>query len=243
MSDKLKTRLFTSAPLIKGTTISLEPAQANYVLNTLRMKAGDALALFNGTDGEWRARITHAAKRTAEVVLEAQLRPPLPVPDLWLAFAPVKNEKIDYIIKRCTELGVAKFLPVMTARTIVSRVNLERLHANAVEAAEQCERTDVPEIISPQPLEKLLAAWPSARTLLFCDEAGGGARARELLPNLPRGPYGVLIGPEGGFTDAERRVLLGLPFVKSLSLGPRILRAETAALAALATLQPWLGDW
>lgn len=243
MDHKYKTRLYVADPLEAGTMITLEDAAAHYLLSTLRLKEGERVALFNGVDGEWLARATGIRKKALDVEVERQLRPHISAPDIWLVFAPVKNEKIDYTVKRAVELGVSALLPVMTRRTIVSRVNMERLSANAVEAAEQSGRTDVPVLQEPVPLEALLGRWDATRTLLFCDEGGEGVPVRTLLPSLTPGKYAVLIGPEGGFTPEERQLLLKLPFARALSLGPRVLRAETAALAALANVQAWLGDW
>lgn len=243
MTDKIKTRLFVNEPLAPAVSLELVEGQAHYLIHTLRVRAGDAVALFNGRDGEWQAEVQLVGKRAVQLGVAGKLSPQKPSPDLWLLFAPVKNEKIDYTVKRCTELGVSVLQPVMTQRTIVSRVNMERLQANAVEAAEQSGRTEVPEMREPTPLTTLLGAWPQERILLFCDEGGSGKSLREALPSLKKAPYALLVGPEGGFTENERTMLLSLPFVKALSLGPRILRAETAALAALANVQAWVGDW
>jgi 16S rRNA (uracil1498-N3)-methyltransferase len=243
MTDKIKTRLFVKDPLGPNASFELVEGQAHYLIHTLRAKPGDDVALFNGMDGEWRAKVQLVGKRSIQLVAEELIAPQVNAPDVWLLFAPVKNEKIDYTVKRCTELGVSVLQPVMTHRTIVSRVNMERLEANAVEAAEQSGRTEVPEVREPAPLTTLLGAWPHERTLLFCDEGGAGKSLREALPSFKKAPYALLIGPEGGFTEAERSMLLALPYVKALSLGPRILRAETAALAALANVQAWVGDW
>ena len=243
MSDNCKTRLHVEAPLSKGAVVTLTEPQANYVLRTLRMREGEKLALFNGSDGEWEAEITAVAKREAQVTEHNQRAPQKNAPDTWLVFAPVKNEKIDYTVKRAVELGVNALLPVMTRRTAVSRVNVERLQANAVEAAQQSGRMDVPRVEQPVKLEQLLGGWPANRRLIWCDETGSGKNVREALPTLPKGPAAVLIGPEGGFAPEEINLLQKVQFGLALSLGPRILRAETAALAALANVQAWLGDW
>lgn len=243
MSDKIKTRLFVDAPLHVGAELWLPEGQAHYLLHTLRTHAGEQVGVFNGREGEWSAAVTQLKKRDIQVTVKAQRAPQKNAPDLWLAFAPVKNEKIDYMVKRAVELGVSALLPVITRHTIVSRVNMERLRANAVEAAEQCGRMDIPHLTEPQPLDKLLGGWPSSRMLIHCDEGGTGKPVRALLPTLKRGPAGVLTGPEGGFAAEERTMILSRPYTAALSLGPRILRAETAALAALANVQAWLGDW
>lgn len=240
--SRARTRLFVNAPLAEGAEFALPEMQAHFLRATLRCKEGEYVLVFNGKDGEWRARIGLVGKRDVSLVAEAQTLPQKTGPDVWLAFAPVKNEKIDYTARRATEMGVSALFPVLTERTAVSRVNVERLRANVAEAAEQCGRLDVPEVRDPRPLAPALDDWPPARLLLFCDESGEGASVRALLPMLPPGPCGVLIGPEGGFSPAEQAFIRALPFARGLSLGPRILRAETAALAALAHAQAWLGD-
>ena len=236
-------RLFVDAALAQEARVPATEAQFHYLAHILRLKTGDYVLLFNGCDGEWRAALESAGKKAFSFRVEAQTRPQRPAPDIWLAFAPVKNEKIDYTVKRATELGASALLPVMTRRTIVSRINAERLHANAVEAAEQCGRMDIPALHAPQALSALLAAWPRERRLMFCDESGGGAPIKNLLPTLAPGPYAALIGPEGGFAPEEQALLRAQPFTLAVSLGPRILRAETAALAVLANLAAWVGDW
>lgn len=244
METPCKTRLFVDAPLAEGARIEATPEQFHYLSHILRLKEGQSAALFNGRDGEWRARLAASGRKAFVFELEARLRGQKNAPDIWLAFAPVKNEKIDYTVKRATELGVSRLLPVMTRRTIVSRVNTERLLANAVEAAEQSGRMDVPALEEPQPLPALLDAWTAGRRLFFCDESGGGEALREALPRFERGAAcGVLIGPEGGFTGEEQALIRRRNETSALSLGPRILRAETAALAALANIAAWLGDW
>lgn len=243
MADKLKTRLFVDAPLQAGAAVTLKETQAHYLLHTLRVREGGRVALFNGRDGEWLAEVSGVGRRDVQLMAVSRRAGQKGAPDVWLAFAPVKNEKIDYTARRAVELGVSALLPVMTRRTAVSRVNMERLGANAVEAAQQCGRMEVPVLHPPQALENMLGAWPPQRILLYCDEAGAGAPLKHLLPSLPKGAYGVLIGPEGGFAPEERARLAALPFVRALSLGPRILRAETAALAALANVMAWVGDW
>lgn len=243
MMHKPKTRLYIDAPLTGGSAIAAGDDQANYLLNTLRCRGGELVGLFNGADGEWLAEVEITGKKRAAFRLREAIAPQAASPDIWLAFAPVKNEKIDYTVKRAVELGVSALLPVFTRHTIVSRVNMERLAANAVEAAEQSGRMDVPAIKEPAPLDKILSQWPHERTLFFCDESGAGAPVRKLLPTLAKSPCGVLIGPEGGFAPEERHIIARQPFARALSLGPRILRAETAALAALANVMAWLGDW
>ncbi len=235
-------RLYVNAPLELGANISLEESQAHYLLHTLRAKEGQALSLFNGKDGQWSAIIHAVSKRGVQVQLEKQTRAQINAPDVQLLFAPVKNEKLDFLVMRATELGVSAIRPVMTARTIVTRINLERMEKNLIEAAEQCERLDVPQLLEPQPLDKALAGL-KGRLLIHADESGAGKTVREALPSMKKQPVSVLIGPEGGFTNEERALISTLPNVLGLSLGPRILRAETATIAALANIQAWLGDW
>lgn len=237
------TRIYVRENLQSAAGLTLDHRASHYLAHVLRVKVGDTIALFNGRDGEWLADVTHIGKKEVAVQVGEQSAPPTPCADLWLAFAPVKNEKIDYTARRATELGVSRLIPVMTQHTIVSRVNTERLRANVIEAAEQCGRLNVPEVDEPIKLYALLDGWDASRTLIHCDEAGAGLPVKNLLPTLPKGAYAVLIGPEGGFSEAERGNLQKRPYIKALSLGPRILRAETAALAALANIQAWVGDW
>lgn len=241
---KPMTRLYVMDALTSGTRIAFEESQSHYLGATLRARGGEDIALFNGRDGEWRATLVQAGKRAWAADISEQVKPQAGVPDVWLAFAPVKNEKIDYTVKRATELGVSALLPVMTRHTIVSRINTERLRANIIEAAEQCGRLEVPELHAAVSLEALLSHWPKERLLLHADESGQGKSLPQVLSRVGTGvPAAILIGPEGGFSPEERALLKTLPFVHGFSLGPRILRAETAALAALACVQAHLGDW
>jgi 16S rRNA (uracil1498-N3)-methyltransferase len=209
----------------------------------MRAKRGDVLHVFNGRDGEWRAQVHDVTKRSVTLQLEAQTRPQAGVPDLWLLLAPIKKTPLDYIVQKATELGVARIQPVITRRTIVERVNLDRMRANAIEAAEQSGRLTVPEIAEPTDLAKLVAKWSPDRKLMFCDEAGEAPSAVAALSQRPRAPWAILTGPEGGFDTTERGMLRALSFVVPVSLGPRIMRADTAALAAIAIWQSTLGDW
>lgn len=248
MSDDLtypggKLRLFVEAALGQDVRVVIEEGQAHYVLHVMRAKPGDRLSLFNGSDGEWLAEVSETAKRTCTVECTQQIAPQTEVPDLWLVFAPVKKTPADYLTQKATELGVRVLQPVVTRRTIVTRVNTERMRANAVEAAEQSGRVSVPEIREPLGFDKLLAAWPAGRRILFCDEGGDAAPIAEALQKSPRDSWAVVIGPEGGFDPAERAHLRSLPQVTPVSLGSRILRADTAALAALAVWQSVCGDW
>jgi len=239
-------RLYVPDALASGATLTLAEGQAHYLRNVLRLGAGAGLALFNGRDGEWRGRIDGIAKARCTVLLEAQTRKQGAEPDLWLVFAPVKRARIDYLVEKATELGVAALCPVRTERTIVERVNLERLRANAVEAAEQTERLTVPVVHPPESLSALVSRWPPERRLVVCDERGRAPPIAEVVAGLrDRLAVGaaLLIGPEGGFTETELDGLANLPFVNPVSLGPRVLRADTAALAALAVFQALAGDW
>lgn len=249
MKDGIETRLYVEAALGEGLTVQLEPGQAHYLRSVLRLGPGEAVALFNGRDGEWRARIDRLAKSTATLAVEARTRAQRPEPDLWLAFAPIKRARIDFVAQKATELGAAVLWPVMTRRTMVDRVNVDRLAANAVEAAEQSDRLTVPEVREPVTLDRLVAEWPEDRTLILCDETGADGKvpgiAAALLAAGPavRGRVGFVIGPEGGFAQEELDRLRKLPFVTAVGLGPRLLRADTAALAALAVWQAVAGDW
>ena len=235
-----KVRLYVAAGLAEGVQVPLADGQAHYLIHVMRAKAGDRVGLFNGRDGEWVAEIEAITKRGVTLVCRKQVRAQTGLPDLWLVFAPVKKTPSDYLAQKATELGVVKLQPVFTRRTIVTRVNEERLAANAVEAAEQSDRLSVPEIAAPLTLEKLLAAWPKERRIYFCDEGGD---AGPLARAAQSGPSAILTGPEGGFDPAERALLRAQPFVVPVTLGPRILRADTAALAALAVWQSAAGDW
>ena len=238
-------RLHVTAPLGTGLAVPLEADQAHYLRAVLRLGPGDALSLFNGRDGEWLGRIVELAKNRGLVALEAQSRAQGVERDLWLAFAPVKRARIDYIAEKATELGVTRLLPVLTRRTNVARVNTERLQANAREAAEQTERLGVPVVEAPQPLDRFLERFPASRRLLVCDETGTAPPIAAVLKDsaAAAADWAVLIGPEGGFAPEELDALRKLPFVTAVGLGPRVLRADTAALASLAVLQALAGDW
>jgi 16S rRNA (uracil1498-N3)-methyltransferase len=237
-----KLRLFVGDPLRQGACVVPDEAQTHYLLHVMRAKTGDRVNLFNGSDGEWAARITGVSKRSCSLECERQVARQSEVPDLWLCFAPIKKTPADYVVQKSTELGVRVLQPVFTRRTIVTRVNLERMHANAVEAAEQSGRLDVPETRAPISFDKLLAGWPQDRRLVFCDE-GGAPPIAGALRGLPDGPVAIFTGPEGGFDATEREALRVQPFVVPVSLGSRILRADTAALSALALWQAEKGDW
>jgi 16S rRNA (uracil1498-N3)-methyltransferase len=235
-----KLRLYVTADLGPGIAVAADDGQAHYLLHVMRAKPGMRISLFNGRDGEWLAEIGAAGKRGVTLNCLKRSAPQAGVPDLWLAFAPVKKTPSDYLTQKATELGVSLLQPVMTRRTIVSRINQDRMAANAIEAAEQSGRLSVPEIRAAVSLEKLLAGWPQERRLYFCDEGGD---AQPLAKASAPGPAAILTGPEGGFDPAEREKLRALSFVMPVTLGPRILRADTAALAALAIWQSVSGDW
>jgi len=242
MREKTQTRLFVEADLTPGQTLTLAAEQAHYLKAVLRLKEDERIALFNGRSGEYSARIAGFGRNWCDVALERQIRAQTEDPDLWLIFAPIKRARIDFLVEKATELGAAALYPVMTRYTMVERVNLARLRANAIEAAEQSERLTVPQIHAPQPLERLLGAWDGSRRLVLCDETRTAPPIAAALKAARPGPWAVLIGPEGGFAETELDALKKLPFVCPVSLGPRVLRADTAALAGLAVLQALLGD-
>lgn len=224
--------------------MELGPAQAHRLRNVLRLASGAAVAAFNETAGEWLCRIVDAGRNHAALAVECQLRPPEIVNDVWLLFAPLKRARLDWLIEKATELGVEALYPVWTARTQPERLNRDRLEAIAIAAAEQSERLSVPEIFEPERLDRVLAAWPATRPLIVCDESGGGMPVADALKDLrPERPAALFVGPEGGFTETELDALGKLPNVTRVGLGPRVLRAETAALAAVAVFQALAGDW
>lgn len=235
-------RLYVHDPLGPGLSVQLDRDRAHYLKNVLRRAPGDEVGLFNGRDGEWLGRITAFGKNAAEIALDRQRRPQAPGSDLWLAFAPIKRARIDMLAEKATELGCSVLLPVMTRRAEAQRVNIERLAAIAIEAAEQTERLDVPEVREPVAFDRLVADWPAERTLFVCAEAGAAVPIAEAVRAGMGRPAGFLIGPEGGFDPAELDRLRKLPFAVPVGLGPRLLRAETAALAALACWQALAGD-
>ncbi len=199
--------------------------------------------MFNGIDGEWEAQITSVTKKVCDLECKQQVRPQVYEPDLWLIFAPIKSGRIDYLVEKATELGVSQLQPVFTGFTTMKRVNIKRLQAHAVEAAEQCERLSVPSVLGPTTLPKLLQSWDTKRHLLFCDERRESPSIMSMLRDQSVQPWAILVGPEGGFSDCERNILLKQSFVKSAQLGPRILRSDTAVVAALSCYQAICGDW
>ena len=235
-----KVRLFVEQALCEGARVPLSAPQAHYLLHVMRARQGDRVSLFNGRDGEWLASIAEATRRACVLTCERQTKQQVADADLWLVFAPIKKTPADYVTQKATELGVSVLQPVITRRTIVHRINGERMRANAIEAAEQSGRLTVPEIRAPLDLSRLLKEWPKGRSLLFCDE-GGAPPILDALRNAAKGPWAVLTGPEGGFDEDERKAIRALPSTIPASLGPRILRADTAALAALAIWQAQCG--
>jgi 16S rRNA (uracil1498-N3)-methyltransferase len=234
-------RLFVDQLLGEGVEVALESGQANYLLNVMRLKPGDAVRCFDDRTGEWAAEIASAGKRDARLRMVAPLGPREAVPDLWLLAAPIKRQRIDWLAEKACELGVDRLVPVLTRRTVVDRLNPERLRAHMIEAAEQCGRTALPALAEPVKLAALLADWPENRTLFFADETGG-LPFHDAAAAQP-GPAAILIGPEGGFDPAERDAIRALPQAVGIALGPRILRAETAALAAVSLWMAAAGDW
>jgi len=236
-------RLFVEPDLAPGHAIACRAEHVNYLRHVLRLGEGDAIILFNGRDGEWRARIGGARKPATTLLVEAQLRPQQAGPDLDYLFAPLKRARLDYMVQKATEMGVARLRPIFTRRTVAERINTARMRANAIEAAEQCGVLRVPEVLAVATLAATLADWDRQRCLIFCDEDSEVADPLAALGALSPGPLALLIGPEGGFDDSERELLTSQAFVRRISLGPRILRADTAAVAALALVNATLGDW
>lgn len=234
-------RLFVEEALNEGTCVKVEGNGAHYLLSVMRVKEGDAVLLFNGRDGEWACKVRDPRKRDLTLECVEQTRPLETVPDLWLCVAPIKKGRIDLISEKACELGVARLMPVLTRRSIVDKLNLERLRAHLIEAAEQCGRTALPELDDMQKLDALLKGWPAGRTLFFADETGGEPMASVFPAHT--GPAAFLIGPEGGFAPEERDMIRAHKQAVPISLGPRILRAETAAIASVASWMAMNGDW
>lgn len=239
-------RLFVEADLSEGASLDLPQAQAHYLGTVMRARDGEAVALFNGRDGEWRAEIDSVSKKAASLTVAGRMRPQATEPDVWLCFAPLKKDATDMVVQKAAELGASRLQPVMTARTNAARFNIDRARANAIEAAEQCERLTVPEVAEPVSLPDLLAGWPErapGRPLFIADETGRGTALPDAATGVEGAIAAFLIGPEGGFAQSELDHLRSLDFVVPVGLGPRILRAETAALAALTVWQAVRGDW
>lgn len=245
--DFTSQRLFVDAPLATGASIAGSEDQANYLMNVLRLHPGSEVLLFNGRDGEWRAEITDCGKRRVTLKAREQVRPQTAGPDIDYLFAPLKRSRLDYMVQKAVEMGVARLRPVMTMRTIAERVNLDRMRANVLEAAEQCGILRIPEIKPVQKLARVISEWDASRHLVFCDEEATVTnpvdilRARLSGRTSPR--LAVIVGPEGGFDPEERRLLQSAPYTIPISLGPRVLRADTAAVAALAVVNAAAGDW
>lgn len=243
---RAKIRLYVEHPLGSAQPVPLSRDQAHYLFGVMRLGVGASVALFNGRDGEWTASVAEAGKRGGILVCDVLAAPLVLPPDLWLLFAPIKKARTDFIVEKAVEMGAARILPVQTDRTNADRLRQDRLQAHAVEAAEQCGGTFVPDVAPLQKLDRVLADWPQERRLMFCDEAQAEAGGAPSLPSdkdAPRAPWAILIGPEGGFSPAERTRLTAHPGVAVVGLGPRILRADTAAVAALTLWQMRLGDW
>jgi 16S rRNA (uracil1498-N3)-methyltransferase len=246
--DFRTTRLYLDAPLGAGATVRVDGSQAHYLLHVLRLKPGDAVLLFNGRDGEWRTSLAGSDKRSVSLTVAERLREQPAPGDLHYLFAPLKHSRLDYMVQKAVEMGASRLQPVLTRHTQVARVNLERMRANAIEAAEQCGILTLPQIAVPATLERAIAEQEPSRLLIFCDEDAEvkdpvAALQGALRKDRPATPLAVLVGPEGGFADEERALLLQAPNVLRLALGPRILRADTAAVAALTLVQSVLGDW
>jgi len=236
-------RLFVEAPLSEGAAVVCNAEQANYLRNVLRLGPGDSILVFNGRDGEWQAELAEAGKRGASLAVRRRTRAQEAGPDVDYLFAPLKRARLDYMVQKATEMGVARLRPVMTRRTMAERVNIDRMRANAIEAAEQCGILRIPAVDEPEKLDRVVAGWDPKRTLIFCDEGSEGRSPLTTLAKVQPGPLALLVGPEGGFEEGERELLASKPFVVRISLGPRILRADTAAVAALALVNAALGDW
>ena len=236
-------RLVVPQDLAAGSTFDISPEQSHYLTNVLRMAEGTELLVFNGRDGEWLARVAAKTKKAVRLEAVEQTRPQPATPDLVYCFAPLKVGRLDYLVQKAVEMGAGVLQPVITQHTQLAKIGIDRLQANAVEAAEQCGILAIPSIDPPKKLADMLAEWDAGRRLIFCDEAAEDAGPLAALRDLPTGPAALLVGPEGGFSADERKVLLARPYVTAISLGPRILRADTAAVAALALVQAFIGDW
>ena len=240
---RARIRLFIDAAFTSGGAVALGADQAHYLINVMRQSVGDLVLVFNGRDGEWMAEIVEARKRSVVVALREQTRPQVGPPDVELLFAPIKKARTDFIVEKAAEMGVRAVRPVFTRRTNAERIRLDKLQVHAVEAAEQCGGMDVPEVLEPIKLDRLIAEWPVERRLMFCDETMRAPMGIAALSDAGVGPWSILIGPQGGFEPVETEALRALPQSVSVTLGPRILRADTAAIAALTLWHAVLGGW
>jgi 16S rRNA (uracil1498-N3)-methyltransferase len=239
---KTTPRLHLVAALSINAEIALEREQGHYLVNVLRHDSGDPVHVFNSIDGEWLAYITEATKKSVRIRIEKKLSEATPPPDIDYLFAPIKHQRLDYLVQKATELGARRLRPIITARTIAERVNLDRMRSNVIEAAEQCNLVFLPEVLEPQKFDAVLKTWDPSRGLIFCDETANVSDPLQALEGL-KPPLAVCVGPEGGFTEDERKHLKSLSFVTAIKLGPRIMRADTVAIAALSLVQAKLGDW
>ena len=245
-SDRARQRLFVEAELSAGALVTLDRSRANYLVNVLRLRSRDEVLVFDGVHGEWMAELTRIDRRTWGLAVGERQRAQTAKHDLAYVFAPLKHGRLDYMVQKAVEMGTGRLMPVLTQYGQVKRLNLDRMKANAIEAAEQCGLLAVPEVDAPQPLGRLLQTWPKnepERQIVYCDEARGGVDPVATLRRIKPSRLAVLIGPEGGFAPKERELLRSLPFVTPIGLGPRILRADTAAVAAFALVQALIGDW
>lgn len=236
-------RLFLPAPLAQGTELEADPQQSHYLANVMRLREGDDLLVFNGFDGEWLAKVSAAGRKAVRLQPTLQTRVQPPASDLLYCFAPIKAGRLDYMVQKAVEMGAGRLQPVITQHTQMSTVGTERLRANVIEAAEQCGVLSVPEVLDTIKLDRLLWEWEPGRRLIYCDEAATGNDPVPILKGIEERRLGLIVGPEGGFSEDERLRLRSLPFVTAIPLGPRILRADTAAVAALAVIQATIGDW
>lgn len=236
-------RLFIDAPLSMGAVYEAAKEQFNYLVNVLRFEAGDAVLVFNGRDGEWRAELSLPSKKRLLLTATEQTRPQPAPCDLHYLFAPLKVGRLDYLVQKAVEMGAGVLQPVMTQHVQGKITSMDRVRANVIEAAEQCGVLGIPQVLEPRKLEDVLEAWPKERRIIFCDEGDAGQNPLPILASVKETRLALLIGPEGGFSDTERTLLRSLDFVTAIPLGPRILRADTAAVAAMAVIQAAIGDW
>jgi 16S rRNA (uracil1498-N3)-methyltransferase len=236
-------RLYTEHKLYQDNNLQLSKEHAHYLYNVMRQKAGSYITLFNGIDGQWSGRIESIDKKTVFITITDKTKDQKNAPDLWLCFAPVKNAPLSNLVQKATELGVSRLQPVITGHTVVNKVNLERLLLIATEAAEQSHRLDIPTINQPVKFDQLISGWDEERIMILCDESGSGSPLVEILRNTNADKHAIIIGPEGGFSKSEFEIMKNKPYIMAASLGPRILRADTAAIAAISCYQNILGDW